>query len=177
MASDDESDGEITPPPVDVLDLRINPQDRPAIRREVVALCDQEAEKRERLGRRFGGRLDKADEELRQLRDLRIELVGTKGDNGKVGTLRKDLGTLRSGLIAVAIAALSAAAGAAGVAARALYDAGSANGAELTRIQTLEAEVDGLRRSLESLNAAVWRRVLPVPASPAFHNSPDGGVP
>jgi hypothetical protein len=69
-----------------------------------------------------------------------VDLRGKSGNNGKIGTLRVDVKSLRGALIAVAIAVL----GGVGASAKALYTAGEMRGAE-------RAEFERLRETVKSL--------------------------
>lgn len=76
------------------------------------------------------------------------DLVGTSGSDGKIGSMRSSLGTIRSALIAVALGAL----GALGTGIAAVYSAGEENGSEEFRLEAVEKELGELR--------AMWSEVV-----------------
>jgi hypothetical protein len=79
---------------------------------------------------------------------FKADLVGTSGADGKIGALRGSLTTIRSALIAVAVAA----AGALGTGVTAVYSAGEEKGGEDFRLEAVEKELEQLK--------AMWTEVV-----------------
>lgn len=87
-------------------------------------------------------------------RELTADLVGTSGNNGKIGALRGHLGLMRTILVAVGLAAL----GGLGTGIAAVYSAGERRGSERARLETLERQTMDHATQLQSL--AIWSEVV-----------------
>lgn len=75
--------------------------------------------------------------EREERRSFQADLVGTSGNNGKLGTMRASLNLIRAALVAVALAAL----GGIGTAIAAVYSAGEERGNDRARLEAVERQV------------------------------------
>lgn len=114
------------------------------------------------LGQRVGSRLDGHDEDLQQIALWKVDMVGAKGDNGKIGNLRGRVSLVTAVLAAIGMAVL----GSVALAATAIYRAGDENGTSRLRLEQCERTGAENRAALEQLRNYVFRVPWGAPGEP-----------